>query len=194
MNKQTLARASSALCVCAMLCGCQNELFSKDEEITGPRTSTKDVGSFDAAKQSEIPPQTLEEAVAQAHSQGFTPPTYAAKTEVTITDVRVMALANNLDLRVVQFDPAVGVTRINEELAKFEAVLNASYTKNTTGLLTQLEEGVSTDATNANLGVSVPLATGGTISTGTLINQADQGGVVIPGFEPYEAGLQLRKN
>lgn len=191
MNKQTLARASSALCVCAMLCGCQNELFSKDEEITGPRTSTKDVGSFDAAKQSEIPPQTLEEAVAQAHSQGFTPPTYAVKTEVTITDVRVMALANNLDLRVVQFDPAVGVTRINEELAKFEAVLNASYTKNTTGLLTQLEEGVSTDATNANLGVSVPLATGGTISTGTLINQADQGGVVIPGFEPYEAGLQF---
>ncbi len=191
MSNRLLIRATLALLTCGVACSCQNELFSKDEEITGPSTSTKDIAGFDAAKQSEIPAQSLEEAVAQATTQGFAPPSYAEKTAVTIADVRAMALANNLDLRVVQFDPAVGVTRIDEELAKFEAVLNASYTKNTTGLLTQLEEGVSTDASNANLGVSVPLATGGTISAGTLINQADQGAVVIPGYEPYEAGLQF---
>lgn len=191
MSNPIILRATLALLTCGFACSCQNELFSKDEEISGPPTSTKDIAGFDAAKQSEIPPQSLEDAVSQAQTQGFMPPTYAEKAAVTITDVRSMALANNLDLRVVQFDPAVGVTRIDEELAKFEAVLNASYTKNTTGLLTQLEEGVSTDASNANLGVSVPLATGGTISAGTLINQADQGAVVIPGYEPYEAGLQF---
>ncbi len=191
MNNRTFIRGSLVLLTWGFMCSCQNELFSKDEEITGPNTSTKDISAFDAVKQSEIPPQSLEDAVAQAQTQGFISPTYADKTAVTISDVRAMALANNLDLRVVQFDPAVGVTRIDEELAKFEAVLNASYTNNTTGLLTQLEEGVSTDASNANLSVSVPLATGGTISTGTLINQADQGSVVIPGYEPYEAGLQF---
>ncbi|MSR70147.1 MAG: TolC family protein [Phycisphaerales bacterium] len=191
MSDSAYLRVTCALLACAIHCGCQNELFSKDEEITGPRTSTKEIGGFDAASQSEIAPQSLADAVAQAQSQEFTPPSYAEKTAVTIADVRTMALANNLDLRVVQFDPAVGVTRVDEELAKFEAVLNASYTKNTTGLLTQLEEGVSTNASNATLGVSVPLATGGTISTGTLINQADLEASSLPGYEPYEAGMQF---
>ncbi|MSR45065.1 MAG: TolC family protein [Phycisphaerales bacterium] len=184
-------RLVGMIVVCGALAGCQNELFSRDEEIGGPLTSTSEVAPFDPAKESNVAPQSLDDAMEEAKAKGFTPPSYPVKTSITVADVRAMALANNLDLRVAQFDPAVGVTRIDEELAKFEAVLNASYTKNTTGLLTQLEEGVSTDTSNANIGVSVPLATGGTISTGTLINQSDDGGLDIPGFEPYEAGLQF---
>ncbi len=174
----------------ALLSGCQNELFSKDEEIHGPDTSTKDIGSFDPSQRSEIPPKSLDESVEEATEQGFTPPSYPSRSDVTVTDVRSSALANNLDLAVTRFDPAIGITRINQELAKFEAVLNASYTRNTTGFLTQLEEGISTDTSNANLNVSVPLATGATISAGTLFNQASET-TGIPGFEPYEAGAQF---
>jgi len=171
--------------------GCQNELFSREEEITGPPTSTKDIGAFDPAVNSDIPPKSLEAAVAEATAKGFTTPSYPVRTQISVSQVRTSALANNLDLRVVQFDPAIGVTAIDKELAKFEAVLNATYTKNTTGLLTQLEDGVPTDSSNGALGVSVPLATGGTVSAGTLINQFDTQSYVAPGTSPYEAGMQF---
>ena len=90
----------------------------------------------------------------------------------------------------MQFDPAIGVTAIDKELAKFEAVLNGAYTKNTTGVLTQLEEGSPTDSSSANLGVSVPLATGGTVTAGTLFNQFDTQSILAPGISPYQAGMQ----
>jgi len=168
--------------------GCQNDLFSKDEEILGPPTSTKDVGSFDPAAESTTPPQSLDQAIDAATANGFILPTYPERTDVSLGQVRASALANNLDLRVVQFDPAIGITAIDVELAKFEAVLNASYTRNTTGFLTQLEEGLVTDSNVANLGVSVPLATGGTLSTGTLFNDTS---APVPGGESMTAGMQF---
>ncbi len=187
-------RYSAVLIVAASmsvaLTGCQNELFSKDEEIGGPTTPTGGIGAFDPATESIVPPESLDEALERATARGFTPPTYPVRSDVSVTEVRANALANNLDLAVTRFDPAIGVTKINQELAKFEAVLNASYTRNTTGFLTQLEEGVSTDTSNANLNVSVPLATGATVTAGTLFNQGSEN-ILIPGFEPWEAGMQF---
>ncbi|MSQ91254.1 MAG: TolC family protein [Phycisphaerales bacterium] len=182
-----LLRLVATLVVCGWLAGCQNELFSKDEEIFGPSTSTTLVGGFDPAAESTVPPQTLAEAADEAQSKGFMVPSYPIKTSITIADVRQMALANNLDLRVAQFDPALGVTRIDEELAKFEAVLSANYQQNNTGLATQLEQGSPTDSRSGSLDVEVPLATGGTVTTGTLFTEADS----APGVEPYEAGMQV---
>ena len=189
MNARRLFCAS--ICVAIVFAiGCQNELFSREEEITGPPTSTKDIDAFDPAVNSDIAPKSLDEAVAEATAKGFTPPSYPVRTQISVTQVRSSALANNLDLRVVQFDPAIGVTAIDKELAKFEAVLNGGYTKNTTGVLTQLEEGSPTDSSSANLGVSVPLATGGTVTTGTLFNQFDTQSILAPGISPYQAGMQ----
>ncbi len=194
-NAQVMMNASRLLCVAIFaglffVAGCQNELFSREEEITGPPTSTKDIGAFDPAANSDIPPKSLDDAVEEATARGFTPPTYPTRSQVSVAQVRSSALANNLDLRVVQFDPAIGVTAIDRELAKFEAVLNAAYTKNTTGVLTQLEEGSPTDSSSANLGVSVPLATGGTVTTGTLFNEFDTQSFRAPGIDSYQAGLQ----
>ncbi|MDA1263076.1 MAG: TolC family protein, partial [Planctomycetota bacterium] len=182
---------------CASICavfvfsfGCQNELFSRDEEIVGPPTSTKDIGAFDPVTNSQIAPQSLEDAVEEATAKGFTPPSYPERSDISVTQVRSSALANNLDLRVVQFDPAIGVTAIDKELAKFEALLTGGYTKNSTGVLTQLEEGSPTDSSSANLGVSVPLATGGTVTTGTLFNEFSADSLLGSGVSPYQAGLQ----
>ena len=186
-----VAFACAISLACIALPGCQNELFSQDEEIAGPKTSTQHIGAFDHASRSQTPPRSLEEAVEEATQRGFVPPSYPATADVSLASVRAGALANNLDLAVTRFDPAIGVTRVDQELAKFEAVLNASYTKNTTGFLTQLEEGVPTDSSSASLGVTLPLATGGTISAGTLYNQADENASIIPGNEPWEAGLQF---
>ena len=189
MNARRLFCASIYV-VIAFAIGCQNELFSREEEITGPPTSTKDIDAFDPAVNSDIAPKSLDEAVAEAREKGFTPPSYPVRTQISVTQVRSSALANNLDLRVVQFDPAIGVTAIDRELAKFEALLTGGYTKNTTGVLTQLEEGSPTDSSSANLGVSVPLATGGTVTTGTLFNQFDAQSIFAPGISPYQAGMQ----
>ncbi len=189
MNVHRLFFAS--ICVAFIFAiGCQNELFSRDGEIVGPSTSTKDIGAFDPVTNSQIAPQSLEDAVEEATANGFTPPSYPKRSDISVTQVRSSALANNLDLRVVQFDPAIGVTAIDKELAKFEALLTGGYTRNSTGVLTQLEEGAPTDSSSANLGVSVPLATGGTVTTGTLFNEFSGNSLLAPGVSPYQAGLQ----
>lgn len=46
--------------------------------------------------------------------------------EVTIADIRKMALANNLGLKVYQLDPQIAQTELREERAKFDNILFAN--------------------------------------------------------------------
>ncbi|MCX5663463.1 MAG: hypothetical protein NTY97_02025, partial [Planctomycetota bacterium] len=83
MNARRLFCAS--ICVAIVFAiGCQNELFSREEEITGPPTSTKDIGAFDPAVNSDIAPKSLDEAVAEATAKGFTPPIYPVRTQISV--------------------------------------------------------------------------------------------------------------
>jgi outer membrane protein TolC len=91
--------------------------------------------------------------------------------KLTLEQCRAYTLANNLDLKVQLVEPAIAAEQVNAEEAKFEATLysNVQFGKTDTPVATELE-GMSVESTHTDLGVKVPLKTGGTIN----VNLADE--------------------
>jgi outer membrane protein len=137
--------------------------------------------------ESAVPPVQLETAVDEASKRDFSAQVYPERATVTLADVRQWSLQNNLDVRVQQFNPTLGVTALDAEIAKFEAVLKANYTYNDNSLAENLEAGNPAANNSGTLGIDFPLATGGVLNVGSLFNQADSPLL----DEPWEAGFQL---
>jgi len=91
--------------------------------------------------------------------------------EITLSleECRALILENNLDLRVQRINPTIARESVNQEEAKFEAAFEsyARYQKTGTPTATALE-GSSSDTGYVNLGVNIPLRTGGTLSFGMM--------------------------
>ncbi|MBN2139181.1 MAG: TolC family protein [Sedimentisphaerales bacterium] len=85
--------------------------------------------------------------------------------EITLEQARAIALENNLDLKAQLISPAIAAERVTEEEAKFEAALfsNLSYSRTDTPTSTTLT-GSKVDSSNMNLGVNMPMTTGGTLT------------------------------
>ena len=137
--------------------------------------------------ESAVPPVQLETAVDEASKRDYSAQVYPERANVTLADVRQWSLENNLDVRVQQFNPTLGVTALDAEIAKFEAVLKANYTYNDNTLVENLEAGNATANNGGSLGIDFPLATGGVLNVGSLFNQAAS----VLTDEPWEAGFQL---
>jgi len=88
-----------------------------------------------------------------------------AELEISLEQCRALALENNLELKAQLISPAIAAERVTEEEARFEAALvsNLVYAKTDTPTSTKLA-GSSVDYGSANLGVQVPLQTGGTLT------------------------------
>ena len=88
--------------------------------------------------------------------------------ELTLEECRALTLENNLDLKVQLINPAVAAEKVSEQEAQFEAAFysNMTYSKTDTPVASFLDEisGSQVDYTRTNLGVQVPLRTGGTVS------------------------------
>lgn len=90
-----------------------------------------------------------------------------SELELSIEECRALALENNLDLKVQLINPTISAERVNQEEAKFEAVFSSKmlYEKTDTPVATTLEiQGSSREVISADLGVSLPLKTGGEIN------------------------------
>jgi len=87
--------------------------------------------------------------------------------ELTLEQCRALTLENNLDLKVQLINPAIAAERVSEQEAQFEAVFysNLTYSKTDTPVASFLDEisGSQVDYLGTNLGVQVPLRTGGTV-------------------------------
>lgn len=89
--------------------------------------------------------------------------------QITLERCRALALENNLDLKVQLISPAIAAERISEEEARFEAALtsNFTYAKSDEPVASILDiAGSSVDYARTDLGVQVPLSTGGTVTFG----------------------------
>ena len=87
--------------------------------------------------------------------------------ELTLERCRALALQNNLDLKVQLISPAIAAERVSEEEARFEAALfsNLTYAKSDAPVASTLDiTGSSVDYAKTDLGVQVPLTTGGTVT------------------------------
>jgi outer membrane protein TolC len=130
-----------------------------------------------------------------------------AEYRLRIEDVRRLALRNNLDLRVELINPAVARASLTEEQARYEALFtaNVDYAKfdaPTASRLTSAEG----ESFNADLGLSVPLQTGGTVRLGaplsrfetnnefSLLNPSYESDVVASISQPLLRGAGVAAN
>ena len=97
-----------------------------------------------------------------------------AKLELTLEKCRALTLENNLDLKVQLINPAIAAERVSQQEAQFEAAFSAniSHTRTDTPVASTLDiSGSNVNYTYTDLGVSVPLRTGGTVSFDVMDNR-----------------------
>ena len=181
-------RLRQVLLVTLIAAGCNGRDYVDDPllpEVDPARLAQPPV--LEPESESAVPPVQLETAVDEASKRDYSAQVYPERATVTLADVRQWSLENNLDVRVQQFNPTLGVTALDAEIAKFEAVLKANYTYNDNSLAENLEAGNPAANNSGTLGIDFPLATGGVLNVGSLFNQADSPLL----DEPWEAGFQL---
>lgn len=91
----------------------------------------------------------------------------AKELELTLEQCRALTLENNLDLKVQLISPAIAAEKVSEQEAQFEAAFfsNMGYGKTDTPVASTLDiAGSKLDYSYADLGVRVPLQTGGTVT------------------------------
>ncbi|MGD2094943.1 MAG: TolC family protein [Phycisphaerales bacterium] len=90
-----------------------------------------------------------------------------AELELSLEQCRVLTLENNLDLKVQLMSPAIAAERVDEEQAAFEAAFfsNTTYSRTDTPVASTLDiSGSKVSSLYTDLGVQVPLRTGGTVT------------------------------
>jgi len=86
---------------------------------------------------------------------------------LTLEECRALTLENNLDLKVQLISPAIAAEKVTEQEAQFESAFfsNLRYGKTDTPVASFLDiAGSSLDYSSTDLGVRVPLQTGGTVT------------------------------
>jgi len=157
MNKVNFTRSLIALPVLAVplvLSGCADPFRADPElEARSARETLKQIEpmQFPAAEKDPESPE----------SPAHTPP---AEVSLTIEDFRSEVLTNNLDLSVELLNPTIAEQSITEEKARFEALFFASGNISNTDTPTSTTlSGSQTESTSTDMGVNVPLRTGGNL-------------------------------
>ncbi len=140
-----------------LMSGCRDFGVGGTGEIVVARETTRIITATDLQ-----PVAVTQPSVEVTTTQPTTEP--APQRDLTIEDVRQMALQNNLDLRVQLLEPTIAKTFVTEEQAQFEALftVDASYGKFDTPTASQLA-GSQVDQFQVNPGLTVPLRTGGNL-------------------------------
>jgi outer membrane protein len=100
----------------------------------------------------------------------------SSELSLSLEECRALTLENNLDLKVELINPAIAAERVSQEEAQFEATFSATtnYYKAISPVdPTRDVSGSSTENYRTNLGVSIPLRTGGTIEFNLTDNQTE---------------------
>ena len=146
-----------------LLVGC--EQFPADEEFHQVKIAPeklRQIGTLDLKQVENEKQQRPEEA--RLPEVNEPPPEQLA---LTLEQCRALALQNNLDLKVQLINPAIAAERVSEAEARFEPEFfsNILYNKTDTPVATWLDiSGSKVDYSYTDLGVRMPLRTGGTVT------------------------------
>ncbi|MEY3022041.1 MAG: hypothetical protein RIS86_1239, partial [Planctomycetota bacterium] len=150
-----------------------------------------DVHDADPAAASTTPPVPVEEATRERLSDLELPARPGEEVALSIGEVRATVLERNLDLRVRLIDPAIAAEAVAGEEAKFNSVFFAGYNRDNNGIVADLAQGRPAESESANLGVRIPLATGGDISLSTEVNRSPTGVSFGDPGDDWLAGLRF---
>ncbi|MHC4116189.1 MAG: TolC family protein [Planctomycetota bacterium] len=140
-----------------LLAGCEGLFGDKDYyKLNVPREKFQEIQALELRKSTE----QVTEPVVDANVAP------AKELALTLEQCRALTLGNNLELKVQLINPAIAAQRISQEEARFEALFTASggIAKNDTPRPFKLDiSGSNVDYSYTDLGVNVPLRTGGTV-------------------------------
>ncbi len=146
----------------AMLSGCVGP-FSNDPRL-GMAVSPEQLR--------RIEPMRLEPSMTQEKDDQAPAPPPPAEISLALDDCRALVLTNNLDLAVELLGPTITKQSITEEQARFESLFFASHNLSKTDTPTDTTlSGSQTDAQSNDLGVNVPLRTGGNLRVNLPTNR-----------------------
>ncbi len=155
MNKSVYVGYSLFVLWCLMVSGCVS--------TTGKVTPMSDVNDVHTIKPISLTPAADQQINLWDANQ--TPP---QQLELTLEKCRAAVLQNNLQLKTRLIDPVIAEERVQQERARFDAVFNSGVglRKNDSPGVNQLAQitGTTTEQSSAQLGLSIPLLTGGTAS------------------------------
>jgi outer membrane protein TolC len=176
--------------------GCDYSKYERGLPISD--RALRQTQTFDLADASIAPPTTKPAVTTlptTRSAEELIPPPLA-EVRLTIEECRQLALANNLDLRVELFNPSIAREAINQERARFESVFTASsnYTVTDQAVATQLTGSQAKDW-SSQVGVRVPLRTGGTVQLALPIDRFEtnnQFSTLNPAYaSDFQASLSL---
>ena len=200
-SRRPVARALAVAALAAAAAGCQTDLFKAQvTPYTAPDEARREIQPLALSEVEFGPPIPTDEAVSKATVGGFKGTQYDKSRTLSIAEVRALSLANNLDLRVQLVAPDIARTTITEEEAKFNSVFYANYSQNNQNVANQLQTQQGVFAEQAQVGIRMPLATGGTVSfqpqytTSSTPGVQDQGGVQFSISQPLLRGAGLEAN
>lgn len=165
-SRRNSSRRFVAACGLALaLAGCDSPLFRQKDYLSRPikPEELREINTIDLKEQSTSPPVSVDEAAAEVLEKVLEKPAPAETIELTLADVRAAALANNLDLAVEVYSPTIAEFDVDVEEARFESVFFASARRSITDSPAIFgTEGSQSTFNQYNVGVDIPLRTGGT--------------------------------
>jgi outer membrane protein len=160
--------------------------FTERPMMRVPPERLREISTVRLQEHSRRDPVPLSEAATQPVDQPQTRPA-VEPLNLSLADVRAAALANNLDLQVELMRPEIARQLVTEEEARFEPTFvgaarhNRQESVSPSGL-----SGAAGDFQAYDVGVRVPLRTGGTAVVGPALGHSDVGGDT-----GYDAGLRF---
>ena len=107
--------------------GCASPFGYPEDDLIGPTLQRlHEIETVNLESQSGAEPRTVEDAADEAIEELIQRSMATESIDVSIEDVRMAALANNLDLEVELVNPSIAQTTVDEEEAKFEATFFGS--------------------------------------------------------------------
>jgi outer membrane protein len=155
-------------------------LLSSCEQLSGDENSYQTRIAPETTRQIEMlqlqKSKVQEQVPAEVNDVNQAPP---KELKLTLEQCRALTLTNNLDLKVQLINPAIAAERVSEQEAQFEAAFfsNLTYSKTDTPVASFLDEisGSQVEYSNTDLGVQIPMRTGGTITFDLADNRAKTG-------------------
>ena len=148
----------STICGLSFMGGCSyvKDWHESSPEFSIPQEEVRQIDVIDLEEVTEEKPDTA--VVVEPE---------VSELQLSLEECRALTLENNLDLQVQLISPSIAREVISQEEAKFEAAFtgNLNYAKMDTPTASRLDiAGSSVDSAYIDLGVNIPLRTGGTLS------------------------------
>lgn len=179
--------------------GCSLPAIAPPKMLTNPalQHNLRTIEGLSLADESMDTPTSVEEALAAAAGEealaGAAPLEPPAEIELSLGEVRVAALAANLDLRVELLNPAISRTVISQEVARFEATFSGAVQRNRLDLPPGFLLGGPPDSTFDSMEASItqPLTSGGSLDFFHDATKVDSHVLGIPNEVDTSLGAQF---